>query len=84
MMSRGVAIRWGGKLQEVVALSNTEAEYMALTCAPQEGLYLHELRVEMGVEHEGLGVLLLCDNQSSVKISQNHVFHKCSKHIAIQ
>ena len=28
-------------------------------------------------------MLLLCDNQSSMKIAQNPVFHKRSKHIAI-
>ena len=29
-------------------------------------------------------MLLLCDNQSSMKIAQNPVFHKRSKHIAIR
>ena len=40
--------------------------------------------MEVGIHHEGLGVLLLCDNQSSMKIAQNPVFHKRSKHIAIR
>ena len=68
MMSGGVAISWGSKLQEVMDLSSTEAEYMALTHAAQEGLYLHQFQMEMGVDHEGKGILLLCDNQSSMKI----------------
>ena len=49
----------------------------------QERLNLQQLQVEMRVNHEGLGVLLLCDNQSSMKIAQNPVFHKRSKLIAI-
>ena len=57
---------------------------MALTHAPQEGLYLQRLQVEIGLDHEGPGVLLLCDNQSSMKVAQNRVFHKCSKHISIR
>ena len=57
---------------------------MALTHAAQVGLYLQQLQVEMGVNHEGLGVLLLYDNQSSMKIAQNPVFHKHSKLIAIR
>ena len=84
MMSGGAAISWGSKLQEVVALSSTEAEYMALTHAAQEALYLSQLQSEMGVVGDGHGVLLLCDNQSSIKIAQNPVFHKRSKHIAIR
>ena len=82
MMSRGAAIKWGSKLQELVALSSTEAEYMALTHAAQEELYLSQPQSEMGVIGDGHGVLLLCDNQSSIKIAQNPVFHKGSKHIA--
>jgi hypothetical protein len=70
--------------QEVVALSSTEAEYMAVTHAVQEGLYLQQLQVEMGVDHEGQGLLVLCDNQSCMKIAQNPVFHKKSKHIGIR
>ena len=84
MTSGGAAISWGSKLQEVVALSSTEAEYMALTHAAQEGLYLQQLQMEMGIDHEGRGFLLLCDNQSSMKIAQNPVFHKRSKHISIR
>ena len=57
---------------------------MALTHAAQEALYLQQLQEELGIDHEGLGVLLLCDNQSSMKIAQNPVFHKRSKHIAIR
>ena len=79
MMSGGAAISWGSKLQDVVALSSTEAEYMALTHSAQEALYLQQLQVELGINHEGLGVLLLCDNQSSMKIAQNPVFHKAKQ-----
>lgn len=74
LMSGGAASNWGSKLQEVVALSNTEAEYMALTHAAQEALYLQQLQMELGIDHEGLGVLLMCDNQSCMKMAQNPVF----------
>ena len=43
-MSGGAALsfelEWGSKIQDVVALSSTEAKYMAMTSAVQEGLYL--------------------------------------------
>ena len=83
-MSGGAAVSWGSKLQDVVALSSTEAEYMAICYAMQEGLYLTMLQSEMGVKPEEGGTLLLVDNQSSIKLAKNPVFHKRSKHIAIR
>ena len=57
---------------------------MALTHAAQEALYLRQLQEEMKVNHRGRGILMLCDNQSSMKIAQNLVFHKRSKHISVR
>ena len=84
MRSGGATISGGSKLHEVVALSSTEAEYMALTHAAQEALYLSQLQAEMGVDRDVDGVLLLCDNQSLIEIAQNPVFYKRNKHIAIR
>ena len=81
-MSAGAAISWGSKLQEVVTLSSTESEYVAMSFAVQEGVYLGMYQREMGVESEK--VLLLCDNQSAMKIAKNPVFHNRSKHIGIK
>ena len=83
-LSAGAAISWGSKLQDVVALSSTEAEYMAMGHAVQEGLYLQMLQLEMGIKPEEGGALLLLDNQSAIKLAKNRVFHKRSKHIAIK
>ena len=83
-ISGGAAVSWGSKLQDVVALSSTEAEYMAICHAMQEGLYLRMLQQEMGANPESGGTLLLVDNQSSIKLAKNPVFHKRSKHIAIR
>ena len=75
---------WESKLQEVVALSSTKAEYMAISYALQEGLYLRMLQEEMGVYPEKSGNLLLVDNQYSIKLAKNPVFHKRSKHVSIR
>ena len=83
-MSAGAAVSWGGKLQDVVALSTTEGEYMAISHALQEGLYLRMLEVEMGVEPDMGGTMLLLDNHSPIKLAKNPVFHKRSKHITIR
>ena len=67
-----------------MALSSTETEYMAMTSAVQEGLYLQMMQRELGIEPEEGGTLLLLDNQSAIKLARNPVFHKRSKHIAIK
>ena len=42
------------------------------------------LQLEMGIEPEEGGTLLLLDNQSAIKLAKNPVFNKRSKHIAIK
>ena len=42
------------------------------------------LQLEMGIELEEGGTLLLLDNQSAIKLAENPVFHKRGKHIAIK
>ena len=85
-MSAGGAVSWGSKLQEVVALSSCEAEYMGLTYAAQEGIYLRQLQDELeeGAKGRKESLQLLADNQASIKLANNPVFHKRSKHIAIK
>ena len=83
-MSGGAPLSWGSKIQDVVALSSTEAEYMAMTSVVQEGMYLQMMQRELGIEPEEGGTLLLLDNQSAIKLARNPVFHKRSKHIAIK
>ena len=68
----------------MVALSSTETEYMTMGHAIQEGLYLQMLQLEMGIEPEEGGTLLLLDSQSPIMLAKNPVFHKRSKHIAIK
>ena len=73
VLSAGAAVSWGRKLQDVVALSSTEAEYMAMGHAVHEGLYLQMPQLEMGIEPEEGGTLLLLDNQSAIKLAKNPV-----------
>ena len=43
----GAAVSWRSKKQACVALSNAEAEYIALTSAAQESLWLHQLLADL-------------------------------------
>ena len=63
------AISWASKLQLVVTLSTTEAEYISATAAAQEILWLRNLFSEIGYEVEGASTLYL-DNQSAIACLQ--------------
>lgn len=56
----GGPISWKAMLQPTVALSTTEAEYMAAVEATKEGIWLTGLVRELGMEQEG--TVLHCDS----------------------
>ncbi|KAE8905659.1 hypothetical protein PF005_g6121 [Phytophthora fragariae] len=62
------------KRQSTVALSSAEAEYMALSLAAQEVLWLRYLLVEMGFKAEGPTTLQL-DNKSAIAMATNQGLH---------
>ena len=75
----GTTISWRASLQKVVALSSTKAEYMALTKAIKEALWLLGLVRELKIDQEQ--IVVFCDNQRVVQLSKNQVFHERTKHI---
>ena len=79
------AISWASRKQSVVALSSTEAEYMALTLAVKEVLWLKTLFGEIGAPHHAIEILTIyCDNQGAIALANNPGFHARSKHIDIR
>ena len=66
----------------MVALSTTEAEYIALTEAVKEGKWLMGVINDYGVEQKVVKVL--CDSNSAIMLAKNQVFHERSKHIDIR
>nr|GEU47145.1 retrotransposon protein, putative, Ty1-copia subclass [Tanacetum cinerariifolium] len=78
----GCVVSWKATLQHVVALSTTKAEYMALTEAVKEAIWLKGLLEELGVELNR--VTVNCDNQGAIHLSRNHVFHERTKHINVR
>lgn len=77
------AISWKSTRQSTVALSSTEAEYMALSATIQEGIWLLQLCNELGQKLE-MPITLKCDNQSAIKIAESDGYRQRSKHIDIR
>ena len=79
-MLGGGAIGWSSKLQTVVALSSTEAEYMAAVEAGKEIMWMHNILGEFGypvMEVSTLGI----DNLSAISVSKNLEHFGCMKHL---
>ncbi|CAI7819343.1 unnamed protein product [Closterium sp. NIES-53] len=76
-------ISWQSSKQELIALSSTEAEYIALCSATKEGLYLRELLEEAKLA-ELPNFTLFCDNQSAIPIANKSGFANRTKHIALR
>lgn len=75
-------ITWSSQRQSVVALSTTEAEYIALALGAKEAMWLKSLLHELGFDQRP--VELNVDNQSAIKLAKNPEFHKRTKHIDIK
>jgi len=60
-MSNGGTITWGSKKQTTIALSSTEAEYVALSEAAREAMWLYQLYGELGYPQTD-PILILGDN----------------------
>lgn len=76
----GAAISWQSKKQHYVALSSTEAEYVATTLATKEGMWLKRMIAELGI-HTSIPVTIYCDNQSCIALAKNPKHHEKTKHV---
>ena len=79
----GGPISWFSKKQAIVALSTSEAEYVALCAATQEAVWLRRLLADLKVTTSG-PTLLMEDNQGAIAISKNPTVHARTKHIDIR
>ncbi|KAG8473056.1 hypothetical protein CXB51_034969 [Gossypium anomalum] len=76
------ATSWKATLQTIVALSTTEAEYMAITEACKEAIWLYGLFSEL---NEDLQIsTVFCDSQSVIFLTKDQMFHERTKYIDVR
>jgi hypothetical protein len=81
----GAGISWRSKKQTSVALSTAEAEYIALSGAVQEAVWLRQLASELTSRDKPVKATLIYeDNQSAISLAKNPQFHGRAKHIDIR
>jgi hypothetical protein len=76
------AVSWEAKKQRTVALSSTEAEYMALCEGTKEAIYLRNILEEIGINKAPM--TLFNDNQGAQQLVKNAIHHSRSKHIDVR
>jgi hypothetical protein len=79
----GGVISYNSKRQPTVALSSTEAEYMAACNATQEAMHLRVLLRDLGFEQNG-PTIIMEDNQGCIALSENPINHRRTKHIDVR
>ena len=77
----GEVVSWQSRLHKCVALLTTEVEYIVITVANKELLWMKKFLQELGLQQERY--LLYCDSQSAIHLSKNPTFHSRSKHIDV-
>ncbi|MBW0533956.1 hypothetical protein O181_073671 [Austropuccinia psidii MF-1] len=68
-------------IQEVVALSSTEAEYRSVSSCCQDISWLLELTNDFGLTLKGK---LLCDNQGALSLLKNPLYQHRTRHIKLR
>ena len=80
----GGPISWASNKQTTVALSSVESEYIALSAATQELVYLRQLLEDMGYP-QSKPTTIYEDNQGTIQLAENHgTYSKRTKHIDIR
>lgn len=71
------------KKQEVITLSSTEEEYVALCGTCYQSLWLKMVLSYYGITFND-PITVWCDNRSCIAIAKNPVLHKRTKHIDVK
>ena len=87
----GCPIIWGSKMQQLIALSTTEAEYIALSTALRDVIHVIHLLEEL--QGHGFNIhhptpKITCrtfeDNKSCIEIATNHKTRPRTKHLSVR
>ena len=82
MFVGGNLVSWRSKKQSVISRSSAESEYRAMTQSVCEIIWLHQFLIEVDIKTL-VPAKLWCDNQVTLHIASNPVFHERTKHIDI-
>ena len=79
----GGPISWKSKKQPVVATSSTESEFMAVSGAAKEAIWLRHLLSDVGLVC-GDSTHILEDNEACIRLCKAHIESQRTKHFDVQ
>ncbi|CAM9702239.1 unnamed protein product, partial [Discosporangium mesarthrocarpum] len=83
-MLGGIAISCSSRMQRVVAMSTTEAEYMAATEVAKEIMFLRQVQLSMSPDMTEYYITIMEDNEGAVKMTKNPISTHRTKHIVVK
>ena len=78
----GGTIAWSSKKQRTVALSTTEAEYIALTEGTKQLVWLRRFLLDLGFD-QSHSTSICSNNLSAITLSHDATYHARTKHINV-
>ena len=81
-LQSGCLISWAAKKQPSISLSSTESEYMAMTLATCEAVFLWQFLIELSF-HPPSPIPICINNQLAIARACNLEFHVHTKHIEV-
>jgi len=79
----GGPVSWSSRQQQTIALSSTEAEYLAAGDAVKEAKWLRQLMSDLGCCQDK-PTIVHSDNQGAILLAKNPGHHKRTKHIDVR
>lgn len=83
MMVGGAAVSWSSKKQKSVTISSAEAEFVALSMAASEVIWMRHLLAELGFPQRQ-ATILHCDNQAAISLAKNPEHREKTKHVDVR
>jgi hypothetical protein len=85
VMIGGGPVSWSTRQQKTVAISTTEAEYMAGVEVVKEIKWIKQLLLDLGQEETSTKISsIFCDNQGAIALTKNPGHHARTKHIDVK
>lgn len=69
------AITWSLKKQATIALSSTEAKYIAATSAACQAIWLRRILADLNQQQKS-ETIIFCDNKATIAMTKNSAFHE--------